>query len=77
MAGHRMSRPMVMASFASCTCVLLGVAAGANDQLDAWRGTDRRHNGSGRNSIGGQRQHRNRKPAEKPHDCYTHIDLLK
>jgi hypothetical protein len=76
MAGHRMVRPMVMVSFASCTCVLVGVTAGANNQLDASCGSDRRHTWSGRNSVGGQRQYRNRKRAEKPQDCYTHINLL-
>ena len=70
-----MSRPMVMASFASCTCVLVGVTAGASNQLDASCGTDRRHTWSGRNSVGGQRQYRNRKRAENPQDCYTHINL--
>jgi hypothetical protein len=60
MAGHRMSRPMVMAGFASCTCVLVGVTARTNNQLDAPWGTDRRYTWSGRNSVGGQRQYRNR-----------------
>jgi hypothetical protein len=75
MVGHRMSRPMVMVSFASCTCVLVGVTAGTSNQLDA-SGTDRRHTWSGRNSVGGQRQYRNRKRAEKSQNCYTHINLL-
>jgi hypothetical protein len=73
MAGYRMSRPMVMASLASCTCVLVGVTARTNNQLDAPWGTDRRHTWSDRNSIGGQRRRHNRKRAEKPQDCNTHI----
>jgi hypothetical protein len=52
-----------------------GFAASASDQLDGLCGIDRRHAWSGRNSIGGERQHRKRKRAEKPQDCYTHINL--
>jgi hypothetical protein len=54
-----------------------GFAGSASDQLDALCGTDRRYAWSGRNSIGGKRQHRNRKRAKKPQDCDTHINLLK
>jgi hypothetical protein len=74
MAGHRMSR---VAAVVSWCRTLVGVAARANNQFDASCGTDRRHTWSGRNSVGGQRQRRNRKRAENPQDCYTHINLLK